>query len=233
MADNRSTVYCVVKSAIMRKKDGTVVCSIPFGCPVRMLSITDDGKIYGEFYRQEKKVCVKYRGFAPKVGFVGARVIDMAGLYHINKTGKRIPVSMRINGSVNGWINAGSRVSVLAMTDGWMLTEKGWTKSAWLEKDREVIDIECLRTLAYAVISQTVKDYVTIIHKIQKKGRFVPNEFAKAVGELQLIRQWFHDGDYLKIFEDNMSGEERLEMLDKELGVTDEWIRRILSKVKI
>ena len=66
----------------------------------------------------------------------------------------------------------------------------------------------------------------------EKKGRFVPNEFAKAVGELQLIRQWFHDGDYLKIFEDNMSGEERLEMLDKELGVTDEWIRRILSKVK-
>jgi hypothetical protein len=82
----------------------------------------------------------------------------------------------------------------------------------------------------YAVITQTVKDYEKIIRKLQSGSSYTSCEFTDAIAEMRMIRKWFKDGDYLKIIEDSMTGQERLECLDKKLGVTDEWMKRTLSK---
>ena len=226
-------VYCVVKNATLRKKDGSIVFSIPFSNQFRVLGDMGDGHLYGEAYKPEGKGYTKLRGYVNANGFTCHKVHDMANLFYRNITGCRIPTAIRYKGIASGWIDKDETVNVIAYVNGWMLTGKGWTKANWLQKEREIGDFESMRTLVYAVITQTVKDYRLIIRKMQGVGRFLPGEYVNAVGEIKMIRKWFHDGDYLKIFEDSVSGEERLDMLDKEMGVTEEWLNRVMSKRRI
>lgn len=233
MAERPRYVYCIMKSATVRKRDGEYLCTIPFGSAFRLLEQDNEGWIYGETSRTDHNGFTtfnKCRGFVNSKGFTFDKVIDMASLFYKNISGKRIPVSLRINGDVIGWIEPGKTVSAIALAGNWMLTNQGWTKAEWLEKQKDIGDYESMKTLAYAVITQTVKDYTKIIHKIQSKKRFSTGEFVDAVAEVRQIRKWFRDGDYLKILEDTMTGEERLEILDKELGVTDEWMTKLLSR---
>lgn len=223
-------VYCVVKNAVLRKKDGSIVFSIPFSNQFRVLSVTEDGLLYGEAYKPNCRGYVKFRGFVNPKGFTDKKVHDMADLRFRNITGQRIPTALRFKGQASGWIAPDETVNVIAYTGGWMLTRKGWTKANWLKKERDIADFESMRTLVYAVITQTVKDYKTIIRKIQTGGRFAPGEYVKSTSELRMIRKWFYDGDYLKIFEDDVSGTERLDLLDKEMGVTEEWLNRVMSR---
>lgn len=224
-------VYCVVKSAMLRKRNGSEVCSIPFGSQFRMLCDMEDGNLYGEVYKYDsKRGYTKYRGYVLKKGFTKHKVIDMAYLYYKNITGKRIPTAKRFMGKASGWIEPNEVIHVLASVDKWMLTGKGWTKAEWLRKQKEVFDPECLKTLVYAVITQTVNDYKKIVRKMQQNGRYTTWELDDAITEMRLIRKWFKDGDYLKICEDTLTGEERLAMLDKELGVTNEWIKEVLKR---
>lgn len=226
-------VYCVMKNAVVRKRNGEYLCTIPFGSPFKKLEENEEGWIYGETVRYDRNgynAYVKYRGFVNSRGFSEQKVIDMSLLLYRNIAGRKIPVSMRIGGKICGWIEPMAIVKALAQVDGWMLTNSGWTKTEWLQKQKDIGDYESMRTLVYAVIMQTVKDYTKIIHKIQSKKRFATGEFIDCVAEVRQIRKWFRDGDYLKVFEDTMTGEERLEMLDKELGVTDEWMKNLLSR---
>lgn len=224
-------VYCVVKSATLRKRDGTKICNIPFGSQFHELCRMSDGTIYGEVYNPDyRRGYTKYRGYVQAKGFTKHKVVDMSYLYYRNATGKRIPTATRYKGEATGWIAPDETIHVIAAVGDWMLTGKGWTKSEWLEKKREVFDQECLKNLVYAIITQTVTDYKKIIRKLQSGSRYVSGELPDAITELRLIRKWFKDGDYLKVFEDSLTGEERLQCLDKELGVTEEWIKEILSK---
>lgn len=225
-------VWCVVKSAMLRKKDGSLVFTIPFGSRFRVLSDMGDGKYYGETYKRYGQGYTKYRGYVSAAGFVNEEVIDMAYLRFKNITGQRIPVTMRFKGKADGWINPDEVIHVIAYTNGWMLTGKGWTKAEWLRKERGIEDYESMKTVVYAVITQAVKDYSAIVRKMQSGIRWKLKDFPDAITELRLIRKWFHDGDYLKIIEDSMTGDERLQCLDRELGVTDEWLRQMLSKKK-
>lgn len=232
--ENRpKNVYCIVKSATMRKKDGSFVCSIPFGSPFRMLSKIDGGFLYGEVYIAGKHGNIKYRGFVNASGFSKNRVIDMSYLYYRNNTGQRIPVTMRYKGTASGWIEANEQIHVLAKVDDWVLTGKGWTKEKWLTKVRTIFDYESMKNLAYAVITQTVKDYYAIVRGLKANIRYYSRDYTDTIAEMRLIREWFKEGNYMKIIDDPYSGEERLEMLDKELGVTKEWVKETLSKKKL
>lgn len=226
-------VYCVVKSTTLRKKDGSFVCSIPFSNQFRVLNDMGNGQLYGEAYKPDGKGYTKLRGYVKAAAFTKHKVIDMAHLHYRNITGQRIPVAARYKGQASGWIGKDEIVNVIAFVNGWMLTGNGWTKANWLKKERDIGDFESMKTLVYAVITQTVKDYTRIIRKLQTGIRYVPGEFIDSIAEMKMIRKWFYDGDYLKIFEDNMTGEERLKCLDKELGVTEEWVKMMLEKKRI
>ena len=223
-------VYCVVKSAVIRKKDGSVVCSIPFGNPFHVLATVDDGLYYGEAYKVNGKGNTKYRGFVNARGFTEQKVVDMSYLHYRNKTGCRIPVTMRYRGSACGWIEPDEETHVIALVDGWFLTGKGWTKAEWMEKVRDIFDYESMKTLVYAVITQTVKDYTAIIRGLQSGIRYYTKDLPDGIVEMRMIREWFTEGNYLKIIDDQYTGEERLEQIDKDLGVTDEWVKQMLSK---
>lgn len=223
-------VYCVVKSALLREKSGKVICSVPFANPFRVIEIMDDGSIYGEAYKPQGKGYLKFRGFVNASGFTRHRITDVSHLYYRNITGQKIPTAIRYKGKQVGFIDKNEVVNAIAYVNGWMLTGKGWTKAEWLCKQRDIADYESMKTLVYAVITQTVKDYRRIIHKIRNGGRFSRHEFADPIAELRMIREWFNNGDYLKILEDDATGQERLEMLDKELGVREEWMKKVLSK---
>ena len=223
-------VYCVVKNAHLRKKNGEIVCSIPFSNQFKVLHDSGDGRLYGEAYKPKSRGYIKYRGFVNASGFSRHRVYNMANLRYRNITGRRIPVAKRYKGEPSGWIQEGEIINAVACVNGWILTGKGWTKADWLQKCRDIGDFESMKTLVYAVITQAVKDYTRIIRRLQNGNNYVPREFSDATTEMRMIRKWFHDGDYLKIFEDNMTGEERLQCLDKELGVTEEWVKMTLSK---
>ena len=82
-------VYCIVKSATIRKKDGSIVCSIPFGNPFRVMSEMENGMYYGETYKSNGRGNIKYRGFVNARGFTKHKVIDMSQLHYRNKTGQR------------------------------------------------------------------------------------------------------------------------------------------------
>ena len=230
-------VFCVAKSVSLRNEEGEVVHSLTFGAPFKVLEQTD-GKYYGETIRTDYNgrngPYLKYRGWAPIVGFSRNKVKDMANLIFMNKTGKRVPVAMRYKGSnQTGWIKPSECVQVAAVVGEWMLTEKGWTKSEWLKKVRDVDDAESIRTLVYAVILQTVKDYQHIIHRLQMGQRFAKGEIKDALTELRLIREWFRNGDYLKIVNDDLTGLERLKMIDDELGVSEQWVKQMMSKKNV
>lgn len=230
-------VFCVVKSAVLRDENGNQVKVLPFGTQFKVLQTWSDGRYYGETIRTDYNGTVRayerYKGFVRSAGFSKYRVFDMAGLLYRNKMGKRIPVSLRYRGDQDGWIEPNTVLKASASVDGWMLTDKGWTKSEWLAKVRDIDDPETMKNLVYAVITQTVSDYKRLIRRFQTGFRYVPGEYTDSVAELMIIRQWFQSGNYLKIFEDSMTGEERLQMLDNELGVTEEWIKMISSKVRI
>ena len=223
-------VYCVVKSAVIRKKDGSVVCSIPFGNPFHVLATIEDGLYYGEAYKIDGKGNTKYRGFVKARGFSEHKVVDMSYLHFRNKTGVRIPVTLRFKGAACGWLEPDEETHVISYCDGWFLTGKGWTKAEWLEKVREIFDYESMKTLVYAVITQTVKDYTAIIRGFQSGIRYYSKDFPDCIAEMRLIREFFMEGNYLKIIDDQYTGEERLEQIDKDLGVTDEWLKQILSR---
>ena len=226
-------VYCIVKSTVIRKRDGSIICSIPFGNPFKILARVENGLYYGEAYKSNERGNVKYRGYVDSRAFSRYKVIDMAYLHYRNRTNQRIPTTMRYRGKADGWIEPGEEIHVLAKVGDWMLTGKGWTKADWLEKVRIICDTECMKNLVYAVITQTVKDYTAIIRGLQSGIRHYSKEIPDSIAEMRLIRQWFMEGNYLKIIDDQYSGEERLQMIDKDLGVTDEWIRQMLSKRKI
>lgn len=227
-------VYCVVKSAEMRKKNGTLVCSIPFGNQFRVLSDMKDGYLYGETYMRVNRGYAKYRGFVNRKGFTDRKIIDMSYLYFRNNTGKRIPTTLRYKGKASGWIEVDEKIHALAKTDdGWILTGKGWTRSEWMSKVRTINDNESMKTLAYAVITQAVKDYQAIVHALQANIRYYSRDCADSVTEMKMLRKWFSEGNYLKIIDDQYSGEDRLQMIDNELGVTEEWIKTVTMKRRI
>ena len=226
-------VYCVVKSTVIRKKNGSVVCSIPFGNPFHVLATVEDGLYYGEAYKIDGKGNTKYRGFVNARGFSEHKVVDMSYLHYRNKTGVRIPVTMRYRGSACGWIEPGEETHVIANVNGWYLTGKGWTKAEWMEKVRDICDYESMKNLVYAVITQTVKDYTGIIRCLQAGYLFYTKDITDSIAEMGLIRQFFMEGNYLKIIDDQYTGEERLEQIDKDLNVTDEWVKQMLSKRRV
>lgn len=232
--DRRKYVYCIVKSAVLRKKDGSFVCSIPFGSSFHVLADVENGLYYGETYiKTGKRSSAKYRGFVNANGFTEEKVIDMAYLHYRNKTGQRIPTTMRYKGHASGFIEQDEEIHVIAQVDGWMLTGKGWTKAVWMQKVREIYDYESMKTLVYAVITQAVTDYQSIIRNLQSGIRYYTKDLPDCIAEMGLIRKFFINGDYLKIIDDQYTGEERLEQIDHDLGVTDEWTKQMLSKRKV
>ena len=225
-------VYCVFKTAYLKDKHGTVVYSIPFMGRFRVFGETKDGRLWGESLEQRGQKYTRHRGFVTKKAFVDCPVTDMSFIKFRNVSGVKIPTSLRYRGQRTGVIYPDEVVSVIAKVDGWMLTVKGWTKSEWLRKEAEFYDYECAKDLVYAVITQTVTDYTAIVKSLQNNTMHSQKDRYDCLTEFRMIRQWFHDGDYLKIFEDSVTGDERLEMLDKQLGVTKEWARQMLRKTK-
>ena len=232
--DRRKYVYCVVKSAVVRKKDGTFVCSVPFGNSFHVLADVENGLYYGETYiKKGKRSSIKYRGFVNVKGFTENKIIDMAYLRYRNNTGQRIPTTLRYKGHASGFIEPDDEVNVFALVDGWMLTGKGWTKAVWLQKVREIYDYESMKTLVYAVITQAVTDYTSIIRNLQSGITYYSRDLPNCLTEMRLIRQWFEEGNYLKIIDDQYTGEERLQQIDRDLGVTDGWVKQMLSRQRV
>lgn len=232
MGSELKYVYCVVKSTVIRKRDGSIVCSIPFGNPFHVLG-KEDGLYYGEAYKANEKGNIKYRGFVDARGFSKDKIVDMSYLHYRNKTGQRIPTTMRYKGVASSWLEPDEEIHVLFRSGDWMLTGKGWTKAEWLEKVRIICDYENMKTLVYAVITQTVKDYTSIVRGLQAGFTYYTRDCPDSIAEMLMIRKWFVEGNYLKIIADQYSGEERLEMIDKDLGVTDEWLQKISSKERV
>lgn len=230
--EKRTYAYCVVKSAALRKKDGTFIYSIPFMSQFRVLGRMSDGKLYGEAYKPCGKGYTKYRGYVTSAGFSKHEVIDMANLKYQNITGKRIPTAIRFRGKATGWIERGEKINVVAYTHGWMLTGKGWTKAEWLGKVRDIDNYEGIKDLVYAVITRAVTDYKTCVKTLQSGLHFASKDLPDSQVEIKQIRKMFHEGGYFKIINDSITGDERLEILDKELGVTDKWMQQVMSNRK-
>ena len=80
---------------------------------------------------------------------------------------------------------------------------------------------------------QRVKtDYTAIVKALKNNTMHSRKDLYDCLTEFRMIRQWFHNGDYLKIFMDSVTGDERLEMLDRQLGVTKEWARQMIRKTQ-
>ena len=223
-------VYCVVKSAVLRKKNGEFICSIPFSDRFRVLNDMKNGRLYGETYQANSKGgYTKYRGYVNSSGFTKHRIIKMSGLLYRNITRARVPVAARYKGQEDGKIDPGQTVSVIAIVNGWMLTSKGWTKEEWFRKKKITEEPEIIKDLLCEVITLSVSDYKRIVEMI-RKGKESTREFTDLYAELRIIRKMLIEGNYNKAINDSITGVERLRMLDKEIGVTDEWIEEVINR---
>ena len=136
-------------------------------------------------------------------------------------------------GKASGFIEPDEEINVIAQVDGWMLTGKGWTKAVWMQKVREIYDNESMKDVVYAVITQAVNDYQSIIRNLQSGIRYYTKDLPDCIAEMGLIRKFFMEGNYLKIIDDQYTGEERLGQIDKDLNVTEEWVKQMLSKRRV
>lgn len=228
-SDNKPKyVYCVVKSAVLRKKNGEFICSIPFFDRIRIMNDMGNGRLYVEVYKPNGNGYAKYRGFVNSSGFTRHKIINMSGLLYRNITRHEIPTAVRYKGHEDGHIEADDVVSVIASVNGWMLTNKGWTKAKWLKKQKIVEEPEIIKDLLCEVITLAVSDYKRIIGFI-KKGKESTREFNDLRAEIRIIRKMLIEGDYNRAISDSATGYDRLMMLDRELGVTDQWIEEVIK----
>ncbi|MBQ1789799.1 MAG: hypothetical protein II008_06465 [Oscillospiraceae bacterium] len=236
--DEKRFMYVVAKSVTMTDKpDGEKkpLCKIPFGAAVTYLRRnkgTENGRVkvtysYAEGSRKNRKK-VTVSGWVPAIGLSENKIEDYAKLTYYNATGKKIPMFNRYKGEIIGYLPPLGQVDVIAKVGHWGLTTKGWTYGKWLRRYKDIAYEEDAKTAMLAVLSWAVNDYRRYVRILREKKymrhdfRHAQSEFLGVMQEIDVIREWFSSEGYSMFF-DSISGSERLEMLDKEVGVNDNW----------
>lgn len=211
--------WCIVKSVTVKTINGLEICKLPFGTQLLVLHSEDERdnlEVYSNRFHGAGYVPIASLSFDP--------IVDMARLPFYNSRPYAVPVSMRFNGHRTGMIKPDEVVSVIVATGEWYLTSKGWTKAKWLKKKVD-IDQGTMRDIALAVVHRTVNDYRIVINKLRGGKYRGADEYIDLVNEMDLLRDWFTNGSYKVMLTDRITGEERLEMIDKSMEITDNWIK--------
>ena len=229
-----STIYCIVKLVIVRagpERDSPVVGEIHFGQKVQTTANRLEGtiKIY---YRLGTKGKPVIKGYANALGFTQATVVDRAGLYYINKTGKRIPFANKYQGNTVRYIGPEGEVKVYAVVGKWCLTDQGWTIFGWLEKDRSLFSIECIKDLHYAILARAAEDYCNDVKRLKERKYHDLNEYCDLVADIDKITAWFMERKKV-VKGDHVTVAERLKDLNDKMEIDDTWLARKHRVVKV
>jgi len=239
--EDKSTAWVIVKSVKVRNRDGEVIGSLRFGQLVYVFGKPKNGrigikvtKLYDANTGSTKRT-IPTTGYIPVKALTTDTVHDLAGLYHTNITGKRIPVSATVGGEVAGYILPHEKVKAFAVCKGWCLTSKGWTMFKWLKKTPIDIEYGSGRELADSILCQAAKDYTNAVKRL-KKGQLFREQFMDTMAVLDEVTWWFANprSNYIIYFEHG-TGRERLEWLNENLGIDQKWLdekHRILNELK-
>lgn len=224
----RNKRYVIVKSAIIRKKpdhNSNALYTVTFGKSVNLLPVNPVGNwLLVEVKENNGKHKIIHKGWILRRALIKTPVEDYARLRFINCTGKTVPISMRYNDpNVYKYLKIGEAVSMIARVGDWCLTDKGWTRFHWFQKDTDVFDQHAIDYLFYSVLEQAVKDYRRAISKL--KQRNLDDEgFIRAIIMIDDVTSWFKSEEY-KLFYDAVPGEERLRDLNQDIGIDSAWLK--------
>ena len=215
--------WCIVKSVCVRDINGREIGKLRFGTQVLVL-YADDNRHCEVFSRS-----FQGSGIVPTASLSFHPIKDMARLPFYNAKPYDIPVSMRYKGEKTGVIEPDDIVSVIAITGDWCLTDRGWTKHKWLKKSLD-IDDETIKAIAFAVVHRAVNDYKLVIHKLRKNAYRGADEYISLVNEMDVLRDWFSHEVYRGLFNEKLTGQERLEIIDRSLNVNRKWVENHHNK---
>ena len=223
--DLGSRAWCIVKSAKVRElpdRGSNLVAVLPFMHVVHLTGTPAvNGFVNVLFYGHHNRM---KSGWIPKRALTMTMVQDMSGLYFRNLTGRTLPARIRFYGENDSEIAPWETVAVYALCGERCLTNRGWTLYKWLTKDREIYNQAGIDRLYYGVLAWAAKDYRSIITRI-KQHRFRSQiEFYDLMFELSKIMEWFLGDEYMIMF-DNVSGEERLDGMNRDLGIDRAWLK--------
>ena len=214
--------WIVVKSVKVRNKDGEVTDILSFKKPCWEMDRKGKHTVI-EFVGEDKR---KHVGLVPSIALTDKPIIDYAFLLYENKMGRMIPVSNRCHGDVDGNIDADDRVSVIAVTGDWCLTNKGWTLMKFLRKFRGEFFEENGRDLCTNIILQAVKDYQIAIKRLREGKCKSKEDFQSTFSTIDSVEKFFKETEVRRA---------KFERMMKNLGVDEAWMkekRRIYDSIK-
>lgn len=224
----RNKRYIIVKSAVIRQKpdnESDEVCTVSFGQSVNLLPVSPKGSwLLVEYKKNDGKHRKTFKGWILRKALIKTKIEDYARLTFRICTGRRVPISMRYNDpAVYKYLKINEEVEMIARVGEWCLTNKGWTRFIWFEKETDVFDQEAIDYLFYSVLEQAVKDYRTAVNKL--KQRFLDDEsFIRAVLMIDDVTSWFLSDEY-NLFFDGVPGKERLNDLNIDIGIDSAWLK--------
>lgn len=224
---NRDKTYArwiVTKSAKVRSELGDeIIDNLPFRKQCWELFNNGGKRSLVEYVGDDNR---KHTGWVLNIAMTDKQINDYAHLLYENKNGKRVPVSNRYRGDVNGYINSGETVEVYFETDGWCLTNKGWTLLKFLKKRPGEFFDDYAKNLCTAIMLQAVKDYQIAIDRLKKGKCKDKDEYEKTFGMIEEITVFFNESEIRR---------GKFEKLNENLGVTKKWLkekRRIYETLK-
>ena len=216
--------WCIVKSVRVRNIRGDEIGKLKFGTQVLVLHSDNESRHYEVFSKS-----FQGSGFVPTASLSFFPIKYMARLPFYNAKPYEIPVAMRYKGRKTGVIEPDCIVSVIAITGDWCLTNRGWTKHKWLKKSLD-IDDETIKAIAFAVVHRAVNDYRLVIHKLRKSTYRGADEYINLVNEMDVLRDWFSHEAYRGMFNEKLTGQERLRLIDRSMNITRNWVENHHSK---
>lgn len=230
-------MYVCVKSAVIKDKpDGNPMYTAKFGTRVSRdfnHEITD-GRVYVKFYKRRRANYACY-GWIPYKALTSDQIVNHAKLFYRNRMNRPVPVTdKRFGENVIGTVQPGARVKMIASVGPWCITDRGWSKFEWFEKDKT---IDCqddqIEKVWDAVIRQVVHDYTSSVKRIREKKYRSADDYKECVCTIMDINKWFVGKEYRFLYGD--SGKRRLENMNENLRVDEKWLKeqkRILDRIE-
>lgn len=228
-------MYCIASWANVRMEpDGKseILYKLRFGEPVEVGAKENivNGKRRVILRRKVANVALNAKetycaGWVPEIALTFETIIDIGRLLYVNESDHRIPVRGIGTGVIN-YILPDEQVAVIARVGNMAKTSKGWTEWGQLKRRKGIYDDDAAVTLSLMIASRAALDYRICAKKLVR-GKFKsPAHFCNTYGEMLRIRRYFL-GDWYKTNFDPVTGAERLEGLDEELGLTEKVKERL------
>ena len=212
LTNNTWSRWVAVKSAKVRGNNGEVIDVLPFR--KQCWEIDQKGnRTEIDYVGEDKK---KHTGWILNVALTDKPMDDYALLFYENKTGKRVPVSYRIRGDVDGYLSIDEIVNVIVVTGDWCLTNRGWTLFKYLTKrDGEFFE-ENAKDLFTSILLQAVKDYQIAINRLRTGKCRDREDFRRTFNVIEEITRFFNETEIRK---------SKFEKLNENLGVDKKWLK--------